>query len=932
MKRNILILFAVVSLLISFTGCGGSGSSNSAAPAPTAMTSVRISLTQNGETVTGAEAALYTPDAAMREGLTQAQNNALLRASIGENLEGVYKPTSTSADGTYTFTVPTGEYTLIADKGDSRAVVTNLRAAASSVSEEQEGAALKYELTPTGTINGKVISNVTGLSVAGVIVYLNGTSFAAITKSDGSFSISGVPQDTFNISAVSNQNGKTYASSLKQLVMGSDLVKNDVEVVLAEASGTKTYKITGSITGNDKANKVIMASNGSNLFVVTSKENGSFEIAVNTKGKYSVTCFGATEEIKTIDVTNDTNSLSDSFEVNKSAEGYGTVIGNIKFSSSFYGRYHDSNTQQLDVYQGPKMPDVDRYLIRLIGVGTTYYRTSTKADYIYINPSENRTFTIDDTVATFSFDSVPPGDYVLFVDPAGNGFFGACGNISVLKDKQTRTPDVEVEYVKPDFFVSPNSQGTIFIENYPFISTDTDSYTTISFRKIGGYESEILTLGSGSGFGDYPLLLNDENYVLNSNGKYEFTVQRVWSDSNTGLKGTLTGTYVVENSANTNSIGNFTVYRPMDSNNPVSGGTTTGVIVDTNTDSGILKYSDNTISCFNLSNNSEFGNIYEYKDAETDRENDFTRVELNFWGGDQSAADVSGQYAVYDNQDTTAPTNYYIEKLYFYDDKKAGSTQADKSQIIDEKPDSDNSNYYYFTSGSIIHNSTSKYIAYILYKASSDDSNGTEIIRFVDLSNPTNKVDITSSSSGDYTTPKYVRLNLSKDGTPYLLVLYRIELQDADNCLIRIYDCSNPSSPSNPVVEYELNVYPNRASDFRVLEDGSFYVELNDFCFDDYYPENAYYTAMRFRANSNAPIETSKLGTRKSCFMDKYGFMYRFDVTTKSIIKTASLDGEALETYNPNRITEGIMGSTEPVDSEPLIGILGLDGSTLYAY
>ena len=933
MKRNILILFAVVSLLISLTGCGGSGNSNSAAPAPTAMTSVRVSLTQNGEAVIGAEAALYTPDAAMREGLTQAQNNALLRASIGENLEGVYKPTSTSADGTYTFTVPTGEYTLIADKGDSRAVVTNLRAAATSGSEEQEGAALKYELTPTGTINGKVVSKVTGLSVSGVIVYLNGTSFAAITKSDGSFSMTGVPQDTFNISAVSNQNGKTYASSLKQVIMGSDLVKNDVEVVLAEAAGTKTYKITGSVTGNDKANKVIMASNGSNLFVVTSKKNGSFEIAVNTKGKYSVTCFGATEEIKTIDVTNDTNSLSDSFEVNKSAEGYGTVKGNIKFSSSFYSRY--PTDQLTDRYEGPKMPNNGRYLVRLMGTGTTYYRTSTKADYIYIDPSVNRHFTINETVATFSFDSVPPGTYTLFVDPAGNGFFGACGNISVLKDKQTTTPDVEVEYVKPDFMVYTHSHGIVFFENCPFVSeyTNTENSTTVSCKKIGGYESVILYLGTRTDFGDYPLLYDGVDYVLKTNGKYEFTVQRNWSDSNTGLKGSLTGTYVVDNSANTTSIGNLTVYRPMDSYNPVppddQGQTTTGVMVDTYTDSSILKYSDSSISYFNISHNSEFGNRYEYKDAETDRESEFTRVELNFFGGETSAADVSGQYAVYDNRDTTAPTNDYIEKLYFYDDKKAGSTQADKSQIIDEKPDSDNSNYYYFTSGSIIHNSTDKYIAYLLNKAVGDGSAGTDIIRFVKLSNSTNKIDIYSSNDGDY-TPNYVRLSLSKDGTPFLLVL--LQRSPDHYATVHIYNCSNPSSPSSPIVNYDLDENLSKVSDFRVLEDGSFYVELNDYCFDDYYPENAYYTAMRFRANSNAPIETSKLGTRKSCFMDKYGFMYRFDVTTKSIIKTASLDGEALETYNPNRITEGIMGSTEPVDSEPLIGILGLDGSTLYAY
>ena len=85
MKRNILILFAVVSLLISLTGCGGSGSSNYVAPTPTTMTSVKVSLTQDGKAVSSADAALYTPTAAIREGFIQAQSDAPFRANMGLN-------------------------------------------------------------------------------------------------------------------------------------------------------------------------------------------------------------------------------------------------------------------------------------------------------------------------------------------------------------------------------------------------------------------------------------------------------------------------------------------------------------------------------------------------------------------------------------------------------------------------------------------------------------------------------------------------------------------------------------------------------------------------------------------------------------------------------------------------------------------------------
>ena len=875
MKRNILILFAVVSLIISLTGCGSSGSSNSVAPIPSTMTSVRVSLTQNGEAVTGAEAALYTPDAAMREGLTQAQNNALLRASIGEsNLEGVYKPTSTSADGTYTFNVPAGEYTLIAGKGNSKAVVTSIRAATSS-SEEQEGATLKYELTPTGTINGKVVSNVTGLSVAGVIVYLNGTSFAAITKSDGSFSMSGVPQDTFNISAVSSQNGKTYAASLKQVVMPSELVKNDVEIVLAEASSSKTYKITGSITGNDKANKVIMASNGSNIFVVTSRENGSFEIAVNTKGQYSVTCFGAVEPIQTIDVTNDTNTLSSSFLVNKSEDAYGSVKGNIIFSSDYNAIVTDSN-----------VPDVDRYLVQLIGVDGTVYRTQTRADY------KGKT-----SPSGFMFDGVYPGTYTIFVDPAGNGFLGSIGTFTVKVGETTdlgKIATAAVTFVQPIFtaFVQENTEivndypvyQLVIKEKCPFLDSSNNNLedgflkNPIAYCRVIGdnetprdaYLKPILDIngvvnGYELSYKDDPALSNP----LTKNGKYEIVLQFQWSDSNLGLKGTLIGTQVVNYTSDPYSeiIGDVIVRKKN-----LTEGDFPGVQYCPK-----LNYCDGYIS----------GGYYN-DDGEP----------VFFWligdGGrlidsNLDTLAISGTSILYEEGETISGGS-----LKYIEDTSLSNYQAQAKEIPYEDDTS-----------RILEGAALLYKKYLCVYYSLSGTAYAKVFEYGN--NPDNPF---SNQVATYTMSGYgirgVALAESPSGKCYTAILYEGNPQE----IVKIYDIAEnvecaSYSLSNPAAIGILN--------FQALLDGSFYIEFEP-------SDDGGNTSMKsVRLISGTSYEESNLMNRKSCFMDKHGFMYRVDTLTNCVIKTSSLDGKPLETYKI-LTDDGNTGSIY----EPLNGILGL--------
>ena len=133
MKKYILTLFAIATLLVNLTGCGSSGSGNSAAgPENGGMATVRVNLNQDGTSVKDVDSvALYTPAAALREGVNSYEDLSLgARASVAPaNADGVYKPASVDSDGIHEFNVPAGDYTLLASKGNTRAVLTGIRAA-----------------------------------------------------------------------------------------------------------------------------------------------------------------------------------------------------------------------------------------------------------------------------------------------------------------------------------------------------------------------------------------------------------------------------------------------------------------------------------------------------------------------------------------------------------------------------------------------------------------------------------------------------------------------------------------------------------------------------------------------------------------------------------------------------------------------------------
>ena len=822
MKRNILILFAVFSLIISLTGCGGSGSSNYVTPKTTEMTSVRVSLTQDGQPAPNAEVILYTPAAAMREGLIQAQNKTNFRGSLIDNRysEGVYSPVS-SDNGIYTFNVPTGDYTLIANRGNARAVLTTIRAEAVA-----EGASkiTVAKLSHTAKIEGIVtVPSSAGITAAGAIVYLERTSFVAITDSDGKFEITGVPaEESYKIAAMSNQNDKYYNANSIDVVVKSDLSVTPTSISLSLNEATlesKVYEIKGRVINgnNGLKDKLVMATDNISFFVAVTDDNGDFTLKVNDIGLYHLTVVGANPESQTVTVNSTPTQMEKSFEISSSVDTYGCVKGNIEYSED-YLNYLNNNSSSL------KVPDVGRYLVQLIGVDGTSYRTQTRADYNY---SE---------VSAFMFDNVYPGTYTVLVDPAGNGFVGSIGTFTVKAGQTTdlgKTATATVTFVQPTFttsYVISSNVGMISIlAEYPFFIVESskpiDAKVIIRNLSDNTYIYDAILSGSG---GEFFIVKNDGSaspYPLPNDGKYEIIVQKDWEDKDvTGLSGTLSGSQVIEyNLPSSDKIGNLPINRVISSN---SFSNYTGSSMDIDTDNGSLTCSDGYISYYN-----DYDRVDYYYRSLTSTETDsttgldtFAKQTVSKTSVSGDLIDISGINAVFNSKDSShSSTNGEWQVLCY---QQGGNTTT---TTIRQNDSTSSVDYFTFESASIIGD---KYVAYCV---STQDSNGNyaKEVKFVDLKNPNSHIAICSSSelnSSDPWHPYYVKLSVSESGTPYLLVLWvnkttpEVGSSYDVKTAIKIYNCENPSTCLVNFVTTQSIYLIKKVRDFKVLKYGSFYV------------------------------------------------------------------------------------------------------------
>ncbi|NLI74976.1 MAG: hypothetical protein GX442_00880 [Candidatus Riflebacteria bacterium] len=184
-------LFLTVVLL---TGCGGGGGGgeggNPVGPAATGtFASLSGIVSYGGKPLANAAVNLYPSDAGLALGLggLSAAKGSVRTALAAATGVGQFSTTS-DANGGYAFEqVPVGEYTLVAilDATHQFARTGVVVGAITTVNAE---------IAPTGTLTGTI--SAPGADLTGGIVYLQGTSYVALTDQAGAFTISNVPAST----------------------------------------------------------------------------------------------------------------------------------------------------------------------------------------------------------------------------------------------------------------------------------------------------------------------------------------------------------------------------------------------------------------------------------------------------------------------------------------------------------------------------------------------------------------------------------------------------------------------------------------------------------------------------------------------------------------------------------------------------------------
>ncbi len=526
MKKYILALFTITALLVNLTGCGSSGYGDSTVgSANGGMATVRVSLSQDGTVVKdAASVALYSPAAALREGIQQNENGNLgARASVEPSTsEGVYKPYRIGDDGSYEFNVPAGNYTFMAINGNARAVVTGI------VADVTTPRAAMANLTPTGSVKGKVVDSA-NKAVIGAMVFLADTSCVAFSSSDGSFEMTGVPTGTaFKISAIYTADNKQMVSPAEDVTVDSSLVATLKNNLVVKENTTKTMNITGSIVdakGSGLASKVIMAVNGNIMAVALSDSNGKFSIPVTVSGTYNVAALNtATPAAQTVTVDSSDVAVSQSFVVNVAGQ-LAAIKGAIKLDT----------TRDMSPWAGKYT--FDDFSIKLVG---SAYTTSAKVDFV-------DAFLTGASIG-FDFTGIPAGKYGILVDPSANGFYGSVGNITVaegnVSDISSSNPII-VKYIKPSFLADFRGDVLSVDEELPWIDTTkmVEYFNNAVLRYCRKENNKTIELPTPSVVEDGSLVRATYDFtnadVASQNFDCIFSMYNTWSDDNTGLTGTL---------------------------------------------------------------------------------------------------------------------------------------------------------------------------------------------------------------------------------------------------------------------------------------------------------------------------------------------------------------------------------------------------------
>jgi hypothetical protein len=154
--------------------------------------------------------------------------------SIGER--AMAASTRTGNDGAYAFNnVAPGTYTVYASSRDSSegAVTTNVTVTAGS-----RAAAEDLQLTPVGSLSGRIKLDNKDNGNLGFLVFIAGTSYMAITKDDGTFTISGIPAGSDYEVVIMKGNYTTVWTTGQSISGGQSASLGDKTINSSDLNGT----------------------------------------------------------------------------------------------------------------------------------------------------------------------------------------------------------------------------------------------------------------------------------------------------------------------------------------------------------------------------------------------------------------------------------------------------------------------------------------------------------------------------------------------------------------------------------------------------------------------------------------------------------------------------------------------------------------------
>jgi hypothetical protein len=421
------IVVALIAIALIGTGCPTEGDTS-----PTTGSITGVAKYSSGANHAGIVISLEKSD-----GLRTV--SALAAARGANAARAVTSSAVTTADGSWAFDkVAPGTWTIYASSQNSKekAVQTNVTVAAG-----RSVTAGELQLTPVGSIKGKVILDGTTMGNGGFLVFVTGTSYMAITADDGSFVISDVPAGD-NYAILVMKGSYTGAWKYAKVTGGEefDLGTKDISTTDVGSGGLVWKGELDAAPSNpaigwayyNKANGKsyiwdgtewkILAQNGTSARFLFSVTADGDPVTPTTKLTFTfnenVPSFGPADVTFTGDADNDVSAISKSATMGNPAPGVyelgisstANLTVTVIVSKDGYS-FSQSKFGSIDVYQSPNflnlddvraalaaMPDntaATPYAITITGIDMANFANATDPLYYLFEAFEGKYVSVD---------------------------------------------------------------------------------------------------------------------------------------------------------------------------------------------------------------------------------------------------------------------------------------------------------------------------------------------------------------------------------------------------------------------------------------------------------------------------------------------------------------------------------------------------------